>query len=179
MENTPILSTERLHFRKLRPEDLPILLSTHQHAAAMPFALHIDWNDIELLQQTLLNYDQYNYGLGRWGVEMQDQLIGWCGLHFNLGDGSIDLAMGFLPTYLELDVATEAAYACLFFGFEKLRLFEIHCRLPQLLPHFQNELRSLGLLPKLDFEQPDSDFFTLSLQKFQFKRKHPPLVSIF
>jgi RimJ/RimL family protein N-acetyltransferase len=80
----------------------------------------------EVLEQTILpQYSLYNHG--RWAVHIKPELefIGWCGLKGRPEKNEIDLGYRFVKTEWGKGYATEAAYACLKYGFEKLNLQRI------------------------------------------------------
>ena len=87
----------------------------------------------EILEQVILpQYVLYNHG--RWAVHVKPALefIGWCGLKCRpetcltgRQGNEIDLGYRFLKPSWGKGYATEAAYACLKYGFEKLDLQRI------------------------------------------------------
>lgn len=182
MKNKVVLQTPHLTLRHLYPTDADALASLCQQPDALAWAQQSPIETTDQALRVLQHYDQYPYGLGRWGVEARGAdatLCGWCGLHFNLGEGHVDLAFAFEPAAWHNGWAAEAMYACLTFGFEKMRLFEIVCTLPAQHTQAIDQLRSLGLLPKLDFQETPPGTLTFALQRFQFIRKPEPVVSIF
>ncbi len=80
----------------------------------------------EVLEQVILpQYALYNHG--RWAVHIKDDLefIGWCGLKNRPERNEIDLGYRFLKTAWGKGYASEAAFACIKYGFEKLNLQRI------------------------------------------------------
>jgi [ribosomal protein S5]-alanine N-acetyltransferase len=80
----------------------------------------------QVLEQIILpQYALYNHG--RWAVHAKPGLefIGWCGLKTRPDRNEIDLGYRFIKTAWGKGYATEAAYACLKYGFEKLHLQRI------------------------------------------------------
>jgi len=80
----------------------------------------------QVLEQVILpQYALYNYG--RWAVHIKEGLefIGWCGLKNRPERGEIDLGYRFLKSAWGKGYATEAAFSCLKYGFEKLNLHRI------------------------------------------------------
>ena len=80
----------------------------------------------QVLEQTILpQYILYNHG--RWAVHTKPELefIGWCGLKARPEKKEIDLGYRFMKTAWGKGYATEAAYACLNYGFEKLTIQRI------------------------------------------------------
>ncbi len=80
----------------------------------------------EVLEKTILpQYALYNHG--RWAVHTKPgfEFIGWCGLKTRPERNEIDLGFRFAQTYWGHGYATEAAFASLKYGFEKLELHRI------------------------------------------------------
>ena len=80
----------------------------------------------QVLEQVILpQYALYNHG--RWAVLVKPELefIGWCGLKARPERDEIDLGYRFMKKAWGKGYATEAAYACLKYGFEKLNLHRI------------------------------------------------------
>jgi [ribosomal protein S5]-alanine N-acetyltransferase len=78
----------------------------------------------EVLEKVILpQYALYNHG--RWAVLVKPQLefIGWCGLKRRPErDNEIDLGYRFLKQFWGKGYASEAAFACIKYGFEKMEL---------------------------------------------------------
>ena len=80
----------------------------------------------KVLEQVILpQYALYNHG--RWAVHTKSNLefIGWCGLKFRPERNEIDLGYRLIKNAWGKGYATEAAYACIKYGFEKLNLQRI------------------------------------------------------
>jgi [ribosomal protein S5]-alanine N-acetyltransferase len=80
----------------------------------------------QVLEQIILpQYALYNHG--RWAVHVKPELtfIGWCGLKTRPERNEIDLGYRFKKTAWGNGYATEAALACLKYGFEKLNIQRI------------------------------------------------------
>lgn len=80
----------------------------------------------EILEKTILpQYTLYNHG--RWAVHTKPemQFIGWCGLKTRPEMKEIDLGYRLIKTAWGRGYATEAAFACLQYGFQRLALKRI------------------------------------------------------
>ncbi len=101
----------------------------------------------QVLEQVILpQYALYNHG--RWAVHVKPGLefIGWCGLKARPERNEIDLGYRFMKNSWGKGYATEAAYACIKYGFEKLGLQRIVGRaMPQ-------NIASLKVLEKCDMQ---------------------------
>ena len=80
----------------------------------------------EILIKTIIpQYVLYNYG--RWAVHLKpgNDFLGWCGLKYRPELNEIDLGYRFKKQTWGKGYATEAAYASIKYGFEKLGLRRI------------------------------------------------------
>ncbi len=80
----------------------------------------------EILEQVILpQYALYNHG--RWAVHTKQgmEFIGWCGLKNRPERKEVDLGYRFKKATWGKGYATEAAAACINYGFEKLQLLRI------------------------------------------------------
>lgn len=120
-----ILTTERLQLRELTPADAPALLRTWGDAENMRvFPRRYDLAAMEgLIARSAASYQEHGHGL--WAVVRRDtgELIGDAGLVYQEILGATELELGY---HLErahqgLGFATEAARACLAWGFAHTR----------------------------------------------------------
>ncbi len=79
-----------------------------------------------ILETVILpQYALYNHG--RWAVHIKQDLefIGWCGLKYRPEQNEVDLGYRFKQSSWGKGYATEAAFASIKYGFEKLNLSRI------------------------------------------------------
>ena len=124
-----VIETERLLLRNFTIEDAPLIYELNLDPDVICFT-YDPIKDIgqarQILEQVILpQYALYNHG--RWAVHLKPQLefIGWCGLKYIPQSDEIDLGYRFKKQYWGKGYATEAAFACIRFGFEKLHLRRI------------------------------------------------------
>ncbi len=124
-----VIETERLVLRTFTLEDAPLIYDLNLDPDVIRYTRD-PIKDIEhakqVLEQTIIpQYALYNHG--RWAVHVKPGLefIGWCGLKARPGRNEIDLGYRFLKKAWGKGFATEAAYACIKYGFEKLHLQRI------------------------------------------------------
>jgi len=92
------------------------------------FTGDVPFKDVKEAEQLILNYDQYKkYQMGRWTVLLRktNEYLGWCGLKYHSDVNEVDIGFRFHKKYWGRGYATEAAEACLKYGFEKLKLKRI------------------------------------------------------
>lgn len=124
-----VLETERLILRTFTMDDAPLIyeLNLDPDVTRYTFDLVKDIEQArEILEKTILpQYALYNHG--RWAVHLKQGLefIGWCGLKSRPERNEIDLGYRFQKKSWGKGYATEAAFACLEYGFEKLNLQRI------------------------------------------------------
>ena len=124
-----IIETDRLLLRTFTAEDAPLLYELNLDPDITKHT-YDPMKDIdharEVLEQVILpQYALYNHG--RWAVHTKPGLefIGWCGLKSRPERNEIDLGYRFIKNAWGKGYATEAAYACIKYGFEKLNLHRI------------------------------------------------------
>ncbi len=134
-----IIETERLLLRTFTLEDAPLVYELNLDPEVIRYTgdpiRDID-HARQVLEQTILpQYALYNHG--RWAVLVKPdlQFIGWCGLKARPERNEIDLGYRFMQTAWGKGYATEAAFASLQYGFEKLYIPRIVGRaMPQNTP---------------------------------------------
>ena len=124
-----IIETDRLLLRRFTLEDAPLLYDLNLDPEVIRYTLDplkdIDHARQVLAEVILPQYDLYNHG--RWAVHTRTgiEFIGWCGLKARPERNEIDLGYRFFKTTWGRGFATEAAKACIQYGFEKLNLDRI------------------------------------------------------
>jgi RimJ/RimL family protein N-acetyltransferase len=124
-----IIETDRLLLRTFTIKDAPLIYDlnlspdvtryTHDPVKDLDHAL-------EILEKVIIpQYALYNHG--RWAIHLKPNLefLGWCGLKNRPALNEIDLGYRFKKNYWGKGYATEAAYASIKYGFEKLALQRI------------------------------------------------------
>jgi [ribosomal protein S5]-alanine N-acetyltransferase len=121
-----IIETDRLILRTFTIEDATLLYQLNLDPEVIRYTGD-PIKDIahakEVLEQIILpQYVLYNHG--RWAVHTKPGLefIGWCGLKARPERNEIDLGYRFIKQAWGKGYATEAAFACIKYGFEKLYL---------------------------------------------------------
>jgi ribosomal-protein-alanine N-acetyltransferase len=131
-----VIETDRLLLRAFTEDDAPLLyrlnldpevtLYTHDPMTNLEQAKKV-LNEVILPQYALYNY-------GRWAVHLKPdvEFMGWCGLKCmpeTLPAGrqgnEIDLGYRFMKKFWGKGYATEAAFACIQYGFTRLDLQQI------------------------------------------------------
>lgn len=121
-----IIETDRLLLRLFTINDTALIYDLNQDPEVIRYTgdpIRDPEHAREVLEKTILpQYALYNHG--RWAVHLKPGLefIGWCGLKARPERNEIDLGYRFSRNFWGKGYATEAAFACLKYGFEQLGL---------------------------------------------------------
>ncbi len=124
-----IFTSKRLVFRQFNIDDAALIHRMNSDPLVLKYVHELPSTPeraLERLQNSILpHYDQYGYG--RWAVQLKEgnDFIGWCGLKFRPERKETDLGYRFIPSYWGYGYASEAAMACLEYGFHHLLLTRI------------------------------------------------------
>jgi ribosomal-protein-alanine N-acetyltransferase len=123
---TSELETARLRLRMFRADDLGALSAITRDAEVMRYigAGHpLTREETEFNMMRIIKAFRRR-GFGRWAVVKKDggALAGYCGLSFGHEEVGVELAYLFARKEWGRGLATEAASACLRYGFERLGL---------------------------------------------------------
>lgn len=121
-----ILETTRLLLRTFTAADAGLIYELNKDPEVTRFTHDPVKNEAhakEVLEKSILpQYALYNHG--RWAVHLKADLafMGWCGLKYRPERNETDLGYRFKKEYWGKGYATEAAFASVKYGFEKLNL---------------------------------------------------------
>ncbi len=124
-----VIETERLLLRAFTPDDALLIYELNLDPEVTRYTLDpirdIDHAKQVLEQVILPQYVLYSHG--RWAVHTKPDMkfIGWCGLKARPERNEIDLGYRFFKAAWGKGYATEAAGACIRYGFDKLHLRRI------------------------------------------------------
>jgi ribosomal-protein-alanine N-acetyltransferase len=124
-----VIETDRLLLRKFTEDDAVLLYELNLDPEVIQYT-HDPITDIEhakkILKEVILpQYSLYNHG--RWAVHLRSNLefTGWCGLKYLPETNEVDLGYRLMKKFWGKGYATEAAIACLRYGFDRLELQRI------------------------------------------------------
>ncbi|MFN8242591.1 MAG: GNAT family N-acetyltransferase [Ferruginibacter sp.] len=121
-----VLETPRLFLRRFTEADAALLLELNSDPEVLKYVheapLETTGQALEVIRNIIL--PQYKNNLGRWAIHRkEDQVfLGWSGLKYVAEKDEIDLGYRLMKKYWGKGYATEAAQACLHYGFEQLHL---------------------------------------------------------
>ena len=124
-----IIETQRLLLRTFTIDDVDLIFELNSDAAVTRYTFDpIDDRKVakEVLEKVILpQYALYNHG--RWAVHVKagSEFIGWCGLKYRPERHEVDLGYRFSRSAWGKGYATEAAFACIKDGFERLNIQKI------------------------------------------------------
>ncbi len=123
-----IIETHRLQLREMNVEDAPFLFELNNDSDVLKYTGDVPFVNEEEAWNFLVNYDQYKkYNRGRWAVIIKstNDFAGWCGLKYRSEDNETDLGFRFMKKFWNQGLASEAALACINYGFSILHLNRI------------------------------------------------------
>jgi RimJ/RimL family protein N-acetyltransferase len=121
-----VVETDRLLLRRFTVDDAPLLYELNLDPEVVRYT-HDPMTDVEHAKKVLdeIILPQYVlYDHGRWAVHLRFNLefIGWCGLKYLPETNEVDLGYRFMKKFWGNGYATEAALACIEYGFTRLNL---------------------------------------------------------
>ena len=125
-----VIETERLLLRDFTEDDASLIYELNIDPDVIRYT-HDGPGDLErakeVLEKTILpKYVLFNFG--RWAVKPPLEFLGWFGLKYRSQLNEVDLGYRFKKQAWGKEFATEAAFASLRYGFEKLGLKRIVAR---------------------------------------------------
>jgi len=123
----PLIETPRLILREFTVDDAYKIWELNSDPEVIKYTGDPPFESVEYAKDFLNNYKDYeNNGFGRWAVikKNSNTFLGWCGLKLN-EQNLIDLGFRFFRREWNKGYATEAAKACLEYGFMELNINEI------------------------------------------------------
>lgn len=120
-----ILETERLYLREMHPDDAQNFFDLNLDPEVIQYTGDQPFGSVEEAREFLKAYHHYKrYGLGRWVVieKTGNAFLGWCGLKYTASLNEHDIGFRFYKKHWNKGFATEAAKACIAFGFEKFQV---------------------------------------------------------
>lgn len=165
--NQFVIETPRLGMRRLTPHDAQHFFNLNSDPEVIRYTGDAPFEDVAEARWFLENYDHYKkFGYGRWAVLLKEtgEFIGWCGLKFMPELGETDLGSRFFRCHWNKGFATEAAKACVEYGFEKLGLKRIVGRAMEANAASIRVLQKAGLhfLKKIDFDEHPGLYFFIN-----------------
>ena len=149
----PLIETPRLILREFTVDDAYKIWELNSDPEVIKYTGDPPFETVENARDFLNNYKDYeNNGFGRWAVikKNSDPFLGWCGLKLN-EQNLIDLGFRFFRREWNKGYATEAAKACLEYGFIELNINEIIGRVAK------ENTGSIKVLEKLSMEYWKND----------------------
>ncbi len=122
-----MLETDRLFLREFKISDAKKMWELNSDEDVLKYTGDKPFESIESTKQFIIEYQDYRKnGFGRWAVidKSKNEFIGWCGLKLN-EKNLIDIGFRFFKQKWNKGYATEAAQACINYGFDSLNIKEI------------------------------------------------------
>lgn len=142
------LETERLTLREITVADAPAMYALNLDPEVIQYTGDEAFSSLSEAETFIRNYPDYaRNGYGRWAVirKADGAMLGWCGLKYLPETGETDIGYRFFKKYWGNGYATEAARACLDFGFKKLNLETLVARAMHANAASINVMKKLGM----------------------------------
>jgi len=158
-----IISTERLGLRKWKEPDIIPFASLNVDEEVMryfPKTLNYD-QTYEMVERIRLHFE--NHGFGLYAVEKKDtnEFIGFTGFSIPAFDSfftpCIEIGWRFKKEEWNKGFATEAAKACLDFGFKKLNFDKVVSFTAIVNTRSENVMKRIGMTKTGEFNHPKID----------------------
>ena len=124
-----ILETPRLFLRKKRIEDAPFLLELNSNPLVIQYTGDVAFKNLKeaenIVGYIMNQYTQNGYGRLLVIEKATGNYLGWCGLKYHADSKETDIGYRFLQSEWGKGYATEAAKACIEYGFSNLQLTRI------------------------------------------------------
>lgn len=168
----PQIETERLILREILPQDADAMFEMDSDPAVHAYLGNEPVKDIEQINNAIqfIRKQYVDNGIGRWAVVLKEtnEFIGWCGLKYftetiNKHIHIYDLGYRFNKKHWGKGYATEAAKACMNYGFDKMNLKEIYAMTDSRNANSNNLLKKLGFkfIEKFNYDGDESDWFKI------------------
>jgi RimJ/RimL family protein N-acetyltransferase len=166
-----ILKTNRLTLRQLTTDDAESFYLLNNDPEVLQFTGDKPFADVAAARVFLEGYDQYQkYGVGRWAVIRKEDsvFLGWCGLKYTPETNEYDIGFRFFKHYWNKGYATEAAKACLDYGFTVLGLNVIIGRAMKENTASIKVLEKIGMAfyKDFDFEDNEGVVYSVNIENF-------------
>lgn len=125
MEREIKLETPRLVMYETVVEEAEEMYNLNSDPEVMKYTGEAFFDNIEGARNLIRNYAAYKkYGYGRWTLRLKEnnEFLGWCGLKYDEEFEAVDIGYRLLQEHWNKGYATEAAKACIDYGFTTLGL---------------------------------------------------------
>lgn len=155
MNHETIIETPRLLLRKKVVEDAAFFFELNSDPLVTQYTGDGAFENLkeaeEIVKYVIAQYDKNGYG--RWLVANKEtgESLGWCGLKFHDDTQETDIGYRFMQKYWGKGYATEAALACIDYGFKVLKLDRIYGQA------MKENIASINVLKKIGMTYFDED----------------------
>lgn len=168
-----IIETPRLLLRKKVVEDAPFFFELNSDPLVTQYTGDGAFKNIqeaeEIVKYVIGQYEKNGYG--RWLVAEKENgaPLGWCGLKYHDDTQETDLGYRFMQKYWGKGYATEAALACMDYGFKVLKLNRIYGQAMKENVNSINVLKKVGMtyLREDLYEGHDSCIYELNKENYK------------
>src|SRR5262245_40898695 len=170
-----MIETQRLILRPLSSNDLDELAAINADPEAMRYIGNGKPQSREQTQirldAILVHHEQHHFGLFAMVEKVTDAFVGFCGLQYLDNTSEIEVGYRLARRFWGRGLATEAARACLHYGFEQLGLERIVAVIqPANLPS-KSVVKKIGLnyIKDAHFYNMDVEYYAITREEFERK----------
>ncbi|MEO1516508.1 MAG: GNAT family N-acetyltransferase [Bacteroidota bacterium] len=164
------LETDRLYLRVFVPSDAQGFYALNADEEVMRYTGDLPFESVEEAGRFIQAYDHYQrHGYGRWTVldKQTGTYLGFCGLKHHADKKEVDIGFRLLRQYWGRGLATEAARACLDYGFKEQKMACIVGRAQSENAASLRVLQKLGMRYCFDFVEDAQDW-----KHYELKNPH-------
>jgi ribosomal-protein-alanine N-acetyltransferase len=174
----PDVETDRLRLRAFTPEDSNdphLVFGDPQVMKYISGGTPRSQEETEIgLGRTIAGWQQRGFGFWAVTPKDDDKLIGYCGLIFLEDTTEVELAYGFKRSHWGKGFATEAARACLRWGFGELKLERIVAVVNHGNHASQRVLEKLCMTYRRDVHHYDADLMYYDISSADYNPEDAP-----
>ena len=151
-----IIETPRLILKEFELIDAAGFYAMNNDPEVIRYTGDHPFTSIIAAKKFIQGYSHYQeYGFGRWTILLKtnQSYLGFCGLKYSLDKSEVDLGYRLIRKYWGQAYATEAAQACLTYGFNQFALKKIVGRAMKANPASYRVLEKIGMQYEKSFEE--------------------------
>lgn len=158
-----ILSTERLGLRRWTENDVIPFTEMNKDVDVMKYfpGVLTERETIDLMQRINLHFEKNNFGLYAVEDKLTKQLIGFTGFNIPAFDmffsPCVEIGWRYKKEFWGKGFATEAAKACLQYGFQTLQLNKVVSFTSIINTQSEKVMKKIGMIKAGEFEHPKID----------------------
>src|SRR3954468_14700039 len=155
-----IITTPRLHLRKWLPSDIPPFATMNQDATVMQYfpKTLTDEETLEMVTRINAHFEKHHFGLFAVEHRLTKEFIGYTGFAIPTFESfftpCVEIGWRFKKEVWGQGFATEAAIACLIYGFDTLQFEKIVSFTSAVNMQSEKVMKRIGMTHIANFDHP-------------------------